>query len=207
LEKTIIAELRDVEFGSSNPGSNLTRDSLGITYGSPREGTRQLRDYVHRLSRRISLTFRGSLQFSDSDSCFKSAEHSPQCRHFKGPQDQEVDVGHDHYDYSLRSHDSPASFNRDRYGLDESPQLAQAVGAQAMIGPSLLSQFVQRSSPERQISPEETVQGRYLSSLGRPASAYGNVMVREQGLAASHYDGSLVDEADISLDGVHGAFL
>jgi hypothetical protein len=42
---------------------------------------------------------------------------------------------------------------------------------------------------------------------GKPASAYGNGMAREQSLAASHFEEGSVDEADFSLDSVHGAFL
>lgn len=207
LEKTIITGLRDAQVGSSDPASNLTQDPLGITYDEPREGIRQLRYYMNRLSRQLSLTFRDSLQFSDSDSRFRSAEHSPHSQRFTALQDQGVDLAHDHYRHSPRGDDSPTSFNRDRYGLDGSPQLAQAEGLQVLIGPRLLSPFAERSSPERQPSPEETVQERYMPSPGRPASHYSNAMVRGQSSAESQYHGNLEDEPDTSIDGVHGAFL
>ena len=208
LEKSIVVGLRCVEPSLSDPASNLPRDSLGITYDSPHEGTRQLRDYVSQLGRHVSLSLRNSLQFSDSDSRFRSAEPSPRSQHYEEP-GEKVDLAysHDHYGYSPQSDGSPASFNRDRYGLDESPELSQAVGARAVIWPNLSSPLADPSSQERQNTINGPAQERYMPSPSRPASSYGQGMAREKSLTASHFDVGSNDEADISVDGVHGAFL
>ena len=209
LEKSIMVGLRGVEPATSDPTSNLPRDSLGITYGSPLEGTRQLRDYVSQLGRHVSLSLRNSLQFSDSDSRFRSAEPSPRSQHYKEPVGDEGDLAyhHDQYGYSPQGDDSPASFNRDRYGLDESPELSQAVGARAVIRPNLSSQLAGSKSPERHNAINGPAQERNMPSSSRPASSYGHGMVREKYLTASHFEVGSNDKADINVDGVHGAFL
>jgi axial budding pattern protein 2 len=206
LEKSIM--LRGVVPSSSDPASNLPRDSLGITYGSSREGTRQLREYVSQLSRHVSLSLRNCLRFSDSDSRFKSAEPSPRSQYYKEFREEEGDLSydHDHYGSSSQGDGSPASFNRDRYGLDESPELSQAVGARAVIRPNLSLPLADPSSPERNIINGHAQEG-YIPSSSRPARSYGYGMVREKSLIASHFDVGSNDEADISIDGVHGAFL
>jgi axial budding pattern protein 2 len=209
LEKSIMVGLRGVEPTPSDHNSNLPRDSLGITYGSAREGTRQLRDYVSQLSRHVSLSLRNSLQFSDSDSRFRSAEPSPRSQHYKESRGEEADLAYhyDQYGYSPQGDGSPASFNRDGYGLDESPELLQAVGARGVIRRDLSSPLADSSSPERQNIIGGPAQERYMPSLSRPASSYGHGMVREKSLTASHFDVGSTDETDISVDGVHGAFL
>jgi len=208
LEKSIMVGLRNVVSSSSDPASNLPRDSLGIAYGSPYEGTRQLREYVRQLSRPVSLSLRNSLQFSDSDSRFKSAEPSPRSQRYKECGEEEGDhtYDHDHYGYSPQGDSSPASFNRDRYGLDESPELSQAVGARAVIQPNLSLPLAESSSSGRQNTINGPAQEGYMPSPSRPARSYGYGMVREKSLIASHFEGSN-DEADISIDGVHSAFL
>jgi axial budding pattern protein 2 len=208
LEKSIMAGLRGMEPSSSEPASNLPRDSLGITYGSPGKGTRHLRDYVSQLSRRVSFSLRNSFQFSDSDSRFRSAEPSPRSQHYKEPREEcDLAYGHGYYGYSPQGDSSPASFNRDRYGLDESPELSQAVGARAVIRPSLPSPVADPSSPEGPFSINEPARERYMPSPSRPSSSYGHGMVREKSLTGSHFEVGSDDNADISIDGVHGAFL
>jgi axial budding pattern protein 2 len=209
LEKSIIGGLRGMKPSSSAPASDIYRDSLGITYCSPREGTRQLKDYVSQLGRRLSLSLRNSLQFSDSDSRFISAEHSPQSQHYKEYRDQggNLDIARDQSDYSPQASASPGSFNRDRYGLDESPELSQAMGALAVIRTNLSTALANPTSPDRQSSLLEPVKERNMPSPNKPASSYGHGMVREKSLTASHFEVGSDDNADISIDGVHGAFL
>jgi hypothetical protein len=209
LEKSIIGGLRGMEPTSSDPASNLPRDSLGITYGSPREGTRQLRDYVSQLSRNVSLSLRNSLQFSDSDSRFRSAEHSPQLQQFKEPRryDSDLDFESEHYGHSPQANVSPGSFNRDRYGLDESPELSQAVGAQAVIRPKLPIVILDPSSAEKQSPLDGHVQYRNMPSPSKLAGSYRPGMVRENSLTVGHFEVDSDDNADISIDSPHGAFL
>ncbi len=209
LEKSIMAALRGMGPSSSDPAASLTRDSLCITYGSPREGTQQLRDYVSQLGRRASLSLRNSLQFSDSDSRFISAENSPQSHHYKESRDPEGDLAYNyaHYGHSKQADASPGSFNRDQYGLDESPELSQAVGARAVIWPNSPIAYVDPSSPERQFSLNRPLEKEYMQSRTRPASSYGHAMVGEKSLTTSHFEVGSDSNADLSIDGVNGAFI
>jgi axial budding pattern protein 2 len=209
LHMAIKQGLRDVEPVSLETGpvqgADPSADPLGISYGSPREGTRQLTRYLSQLSSRVSLSIRNSLQFSDNDSRFRSAEDSPNSPSQRQEGEEAWDYG---YGYSPRMDDSPSSFNKDRYGIDDSPQLSEAIGAQTIMRPSLLPPLVTRTALQRAQFPSGEEQERYMPSPGRPASSYEHVLVPKKSFIASHYDGSSDHGGEAGIDHKdHSAFL
>lgn len=205
LERAILRGLRDVPEDSQ---SELPRDSLGISYGDVTEGTQQLKSFVSSYI---------SPQFSDNDSRFRSADHSPGSSSQDDPRFEGGLPLHDSEFFDEQGRQSLLSPRDSRgtsihYEYDESPELGEAVVERPSLveRPSFLKPF---SSFSRDSLPSQGVQERYMAGPGkRPVSIDRQESERElktqKSMTASHYEGFTghdKDAGDIQNNG--SAFL
>ncbi|KAI9739433.1 MAG: hypothetical protein M1818_005121 [Claussenomyces sp. TS43310] len=178
LERAILRGLRDVP---EDGQIEVPRDSLGISYGNVREGIQQLESLVSSYI---------SPHFSDNDSRFRSADHSPSSQ--DEPNYEEGLPLKDSEFFDQRAHESPSSLrdskdNSIQYEDDESPEIGQAV----VERPSLLTPFASFSKDDAQA---QNIQERFMPGPGRrPVSIEKHGLNRglktQKSLTASHHEG------------------
>lgn len=194
LGTSIMRQLR-----TPNPqeeSSAIPRNVLGITYGdpqksmggaysSPREGTRQLRSFVSEMGSRLSWR----LDNSDSESRFRSADHSPESQNYQ-LQDEEAD----YYDESAQNEESPKSFRDSRGDIiryledDELPEIGEA-GEASVERPSLLATFIRDSQPAHRSLHVPPAAGRVVVGPDRRPVSVDQALPEQKSFAASHFDG------------------
>ena len=181
-EETILGAVDTPTISDAREGSTTPRDSFGISYGSARDGTRQLRSYIQSRLGRVRTN--SSMKSNDSkDSRFGSANslRQPQPNiiiHSRSPADgrAEAEAGaeaEDEYedylpdDRSEGSWESVHTVHRDslgniiEYGLGEPAELGVAIAQRHTLAPSTAL----RSHPTSPMPP------RIVSGKGkRPTS-------------------------------------
>lgn len=187
LEQSILRGLRDVEPRSPIGPPSRNTEGLGISYDSPREGTKHLQNLVSEISIRMNRAFHNSHNLSDDDSRFRSADPSPVSKTETQRGEEEETYAHEHFGYSPQGQRSVR-----RVGQDESfMQDVQDAGGLPEGQPSLLPTFASLSNPNTPnlVPPlSAEVEGRFMPGPGRPISI-DTALSKKKSFTASRFSG------------------